>query len=64
MELRRYVGKRVRLTDVDEQVFIGDCIDFAQPSDNDSEVASVAIKTTGLTYELYENEIKSIEILD
>jgi hypothetical protein len=67
MNLREYVGKRIRLTDIDDQVFEGDCTDYTQPLDNDPEIASIGIVTepgAGYSYELYENEIKSIDIID
>lgn len=63
MDLKEYVGKRIRVTDIDGQIFEGKCTDYAQPADNDPEIASIAIETEVLTYELYENEIKNIEIV-
>jgi len=67
LELWEYVGKRVRVIDIDGQVFEGDCIDYTQALDNDPEIASIGVVTqpgAGFSYELYENEIKSIEIID
>lgn len=67
MELWEYAGKRIRLTDIDGQVFEGDCTDYTPADENESEKASIGIQTepgAGFAYELYENEIKSIEVID
>lgn len=67
MQLSEYVGKQVRLVDIDGEVFEGRCSDYSPPYDNDLEFASIGIVTregAGFSYELYENEIKSIEVID
>lgn len=67
MYLGSYVGKRVRVVTDDDQVFEGKCTDYTQPLDNDPEIASIGVVTdpgAGYAYELYENEIKSITVID
>jgi hypothetical protein len=67
LNLWEYAGKRVRVVTVDGQVFEGDCTDYTQPLDNDPEIASIGVVTqpkSGFAYELYENEIKSIEVIE
>lgn len=64
MELKDYVGERIRVTDIDDQIFEGNCVDDAQSADNDPEIASIAVDTGSLTYEIYENEIISIEVIE
>ncbi|WP_062353302.1 hypothetical protein [Bacillus kwashiorkori] len=67
MNLREYVGKKIRLMDVDGQVFEGKCTDYTQALDNEPEIESIGIETVSgadYSYEIYENEIKSIEIIE
>lgn len=67
MELWKYVGKRIRLVDTDDQVFEGDCTDYTPDDENASELASIGVVTepgAGFAYEIYENEIKSIEVIE
>lgn len=67
MYLGEYVGKQVRVVTDDGQVFVGKCTDYTQPLDNDPEIASIGVVTepgAGYSYELYENEIKSIEVIE
>jgi len=67
MYLGGYVGKRVRVVANDDQVIEGKCTDYTQPLDNDPEIASIGVVTepgAGYGYELYENEIKSITVID
>lgn len=67
MELRKYVGKTVRLIDLDNEEWVGKAksLDLAINYD-DVEFDELALKVEGLetTYITFpENEIKSIEII-
>lgn len=46
--------------------FVGKCINFTSPLDNDPEVASVDIQVPGYSciYEITEDEIETIIVLD
>lgn len=57
MELWKYSGKNVRVTFKDGTVMAGKAYDFMPSQDNPSGVASISIDI----YEIYEDEIKSIE---
>lgn len=63
MELWEYVNKSIKVTCLEGEVFQGQCTDYTQALDNEPEIASIGIKSNGISYELYENEIKSIEIV-
>lgn len=63
MKLWELVGKEIKVTCLDEKIFIGKCTDFTQALDNEPEVDSIGLNINGISYELYENEIKSIEII-
>lgn len=60
MNLWEYSGKDVKVITDDGKVFEGKAYDYTPAQDNTPEIASISI---GI-YELYENEIKSIELLD
>ncbi|AKA68539.1 hypothetical protein [Clostridium scatologenes] len=62
MNLRNCVGKKIKITTIEGEVFEGKCTDFTPALDNEPEVDSIGLKTTTLSYEVYENEIKSIEL--
>lgn len=57
MELWKYSGKNVRIYLKNGDVLSGKAYDFIPSQDNPSGVASISIDI----YEIYENEIKSIE---
>ena len=57
MELWKYSGKNVIIHFKDGDVLKGKARDFIPKQDNPSGVASISIDI----YEIYENEIKSIE---
>lgn len=63
MSLWEYVGKKIKVTCLSGKVFEGKCVDFTQALDNEPEIDSIGLETTELSYELYENEIKSIEVI-
>lgn len=61
-------GKKVRLTDIDNEVFEGVVSDYIYPEDNEPEgIAAIDIENCpqrdGQGVSFYENEIKSIEII-
>lgn len=63
MRLWEYVGKEIKVTCIDEQIFTGKCTDYTQSLDNEPEIDSIGLNVNGISYELYENEIKSIEVI-
>ena len=58
-KLGGYDGKLVKITTDDGQIFEGMGIDYTSRLDNPDGIASICIGD----YELYENEIASIEII-
>jgi hypothetical protein len=63
VKLWEYVGKEIKVICNNGKVFEGKCTDYTQALDNEPEIDSIGLKTTGLSYELYQNEIKSIEVV-
>lgn len=63
MKLWEYVGKEIKVTCLNGKIFSGKCTDFTQALDNEPEVDSIGLKVNDISYELYENEIKSIEVI-
>lgn len=63
-EMQKYRGKNLNLTCNDRRQIKGFCSIFTKALDNDPEVASLVIETkeNGLI-EIYQNEIKSIEVV-
>lgn len=59
MKLWQYSGKKIRITTDDGKIFEGMAYDYIPSQDNIPEIASITIEHT----EIYENEIKSIEML-
>lgn len=66
MDLVDYVGKRIKIIDIDGKEFIGKAIGFSQALDNEPEIDEIDIKNEkdNKLYGIFENEIKSIEILE
>ena len=60
----KFSGKNVKVTTIDDKVFIGYCECFTSSYDNDNNIPSVSIKVNEFVYELYLNEIKSISEYD
>ncbi|MEG1108730.1 MAG: hypothetical protein RSA62_06830 [Oscillospiraceae bacterium] len=61
------VGKNVKVVIVGGfKVFVGKCIGFTQPLDNEPEVAAILVRAadTEALYDLEEDVIESIEVLD
>lgn len=63
MNLRDYVDKKIKITLTDDQILIGQCIEFTNAIENDPEIDSIDLKVKKDIYEIYVNEIKEIEIL-
>lgn len=67
MSLSQYLGKRVKIIDVDDDVFEGKCISFTPAADNDPEVESIDIETesgAGHTVGFDQADIKNIEVIE
>ncbi|MBQ3006760.1 MAG: hypothetical protein IJD78_04275 [Clostridia bacterium] len=60
MKLYEYSGKKVKITSFDGKEFSGIACDFIPAQDNTPEIASISIDEI----EFYENEIKSITVID
>ena len=65
MNLEEFVGKKVRIF-TEKSEYIGKVIGYTQAIDNEPEVASIDVRNEAdkTLYELYENEIKGIEVLN
>lgn len=66
MNLEEYVGKRIRIIDIDEKEFIGKAIGFTQALDNEPEIDEIDIRneSNNRLYGILKTEIKSIEVLE
>lgn len=66
MNLDEYVGKRIKVTTNNENVYIGNVVGFTQALDNEPEIDEIDIKneSDNILYGLLENEIISIEIIE
>ena len=64
MKLWEYVGKSLKVVCIDNQVIKGKCDGYTQALDNEPEIASISIeRTKDYGIEIYENEIRSIEVI-
>lgn len=63
MKLWEYVGKNIKVTCIDNQVIKGKCDGYTQALDNEPEIDSISIARVGYGIEIYENEIKFIEVI-
>nr|WP_300006266.1 hypothetical protein [Tissierella sp.] len=63
MKLYEYCGKQVKITLDEDEFIVGKCMEFTKAIYNDPEIASIDVKVKGDIYEIYENEIKKIEIV-
>lgn len=66
VEMCKLQGKNIKVVCNDDKEFIGYCDIFTQALDNEPEIASISINIpnrSGYT-EIFQNEIKSIDILD
>lgn len=67
MKLWEYVGKRVKIIFKDKDVLEGTVWDYCDEEDNEDGIDSIIIKnkdTVGFSYEVSQNDIESIEIID
>ncbi|MDR7856838.1 hypothetical protein [Tissierella sp.] len=64
MRLSDYNGKKIKVTLKDGEIFQGKCIEYIKAIDNDPEIPSIDLQVNKKIYEIYENEIKSIEIVN
>ncbi|WP_436855213.1 LSM domain protein [Staphylococcus caeli] len=67
MYLYNYIGKNVKVETNDGKVFEGRAIGVDDDDDNESGYYSLNIKTdkeNGIVYDLNENEIESIEVIE
>lgn len=62
MKLSDYCDKKVKITLEEDEVIIGKCIEFTNAKYNDPEIDSIDIEVEDKLYEIYENEIKKIEV--
>lgn len=62
MKLSDYCDKKVKITLEEDEVIIGKCIEFTNAKYNDPEIDSIDIEVEDRVYEIYENEIKKIEV--
>lgn len=63
MKLSQYCGKKVKVTLENDEFIVGKCMEFTKAIYNDPEIDSIDIKVKKHVYEIYENEIKNIEVL-
>lgn len=54
---------KLKIKTIDGNIVTGPYEGFTQALDNEPEIASIEIKKEGYSLELYENEIKSIEVI-
>lgn len=66
MNLEDYVGKKVKIIDIENHEFIGKAIGYVQALDNEPEIDEIDIlnELDNKNYSLFENEIKSIEVIE
>lgn len=66
MNLADYVGKRIKIIDIDKREFIGKAVGYVQAIDNEPEVEEIDIlnEQDNKNYSLFENEILEIKILE
>ena len=64
--LEEYLSKRVKVKVDNNKEFIGKVVGYVPAEDNEPEVEEIDIlnELDNRNYSLFENEIKSIEILD
>ena len=66
MKLKQLYGKRVRIVDIDGELFEGIVTDYIYPGDDDTELESIIIdcekgKLAGKSVEFWERDIQSIK---
>lgn len=63
MRLWEYVDKDIEVICKNGKVFNGKCTDYTQALDNEPEVDSIGVNVSGISYEIYENEINEIYLI-
>lgn len=68
MNLIKYEGKNVRITDIDGRVFEGVVSDYVYPDDDDAGLESIIVDCTtgslsGKPVEFWEKDIKTIQVI-
>lgn len=65
MNLRSYEGKKVIIELLNKKIYRGKVLDFIYAEDNNPQKNSLIISAKGYDYpiEVYEDEIKSIEMM-
>ena len=64
MNLYNYVDKKIKVTLSDGEILIGKCLDYTKAIENDPEIDSIDLKIKKDIYEIFENEIESIDLID
>lgn len=64
MKLWEYVGKKIKVICIEGEVVKGKCNGYIQALDNEPEIASITIDAGKIDYEIYENEIAKIEVVE
>ena len=64
MNLENYWGKKVKIIDIDDKEWVGFVSGFTDENNNPEEKASIDLKVDYSIYEIFEDEIKSIKIID
>lgn len=64
-EFASFVGKNIKIEFADGESLEGKCFYYTQALDNEPEIASMSVQTHDRgAIEVYQNEVKSIEITD
>lgn len=63
MKLYEYCGKTIKITLIDGEILKGKCIEYTKAIENDPEIDSIDLQIKKEIYEIYENEIKDIDII-
>ena len=66
MDIIQYVGQKVRILTVDDNVFYGKVIDYIDAEDNEPEGESIVLRSpehVGVLFEFRPEEIKEITII-
>ena len=64
MNLENYWGKKVKIKDIDNKEWVGFVSGFTDKNNNPEEKDSIDLKVDYSIYEIFEDEIKSIKIID
>lgn len=63
MNLKEYIDKRIRITLKEGDIIEGKCVEYINAIENDPEIDSIDLKVGKDIYEIFKDEIKSIEII-